>query len=185
LRIIALVHPLAGGRCHVYDHRHHDRLRHPAFDLRFIVSLLVQFLIGLLFGSGLVVAGMSDPAKVQNFLDVAAILYGGWDPSLAFVMGAGTLVTYLGYRLVLKRKHPIFDSQFHLPKAKHIDAPIVIGPAIFGIGWGLGGFCPGPAFIAVGTGSGPAMIFVVAMVLGMVAARFLALKQINSTAPDL
>jgi uncharacterized protein len=146
------------------------------------MSLLVQFLIGLLFGSGLVVAGMSDPAKVQNFLDLAAIPTGGWDPSLAFVMGAGTLVTYLGYRLVLKRKQPIFDTQFHLPKAKHIDAPIIVGPAIFGIGWGLGGFCPGPAFTAVGTGSSQAIIFVIAMLAGMVAARVLALRQINAAA---
>jgi uncharacterized protein len=144
------------------------------------MSLLVQFLIGLLFGSGLVVAGMSDPAKVQNFLDLAAIPSGGWDPSLAFVMGAGTLVTYLGYTLVLKRKQPIFDTQFHMPKAKHIDAPIVVGPALFGIGWGLGGFCPGPAFTAVGTGSSQAIIFIVAMLVGMIAARQLALKQIRA-----
>ncbi len=147
------------------------------------MSMLVQFLIGLLFGSGLVVAGMSDPAKVQNFLDLAAIPTGGWDASLAFVMGAGTLVTYLGYRFVLKRKQPIFDSQFHMPKAKHIDAPIVVGPAIFGIGWGLGGFCPGPAFTALGTGSSQAIIFVVAMLVGMVAARLLALKQIGAATP--
>ena len=147
------------------------------------MSLLVQFLIGLLFGSGLVVAGMSDPAKVQNFLDLAAIPTGGWDPSLAFVMGAGALVTYLGYTLVLKRKQPIFDTQFHMPKAKHIDAPIVVGPAIFGIGWGLGGFCPGPAFTAIGTGSSQAIMFVIAMLVGMVAARMFALKQIGATAP--
>jgi uncharacterized membrane protein YedE/YeeE len=146
------------------------------------MSMFVQFLIGLLFGSGLVVAGMSDPAKVQNFLDVAAITTGGWDASLAFVMGAGTLVTYIGYRFVLKQKQPIFDKQFHLPKAKHIDAPIIIGPAIFGIGWGLGGFCPGPAFTALGTGSSQAIAFVVAMLAGMVAARLLALKQIGATA---
>ncbi len=144
------------------------------------MSLLVQFLIGLLFGTGLVVAGMSDPAKVQNFLDLAAIPTGGWDPSLAFVMGGGALVTYLGYKLVLKRKQPIFDTTFHLPKKIAIDAPIVVGPAIFGIGWGLGGFCPGPAFTALGTGAQQAIMFVVAMLVGMVAARLLALKQINA-----
>jgi uncharacterized protein len=147
------------------------------------MSLLIQFLIGLLFGSGLVVAGMSNPAKVQNFLDLAAIPSGGWDPSLAFVMGGGALVTYIGYRLVLKRKRPLFDTQFHMPKAKHIDMPIVVGPAIFGIGWGLGGFCPGPAFTALGTGSTPAMLFVAAMLVGMVSARFIALKSIGVTAP--
>ena len=144
------------------------------------MSLLVQFLIGLLFGTGLVVAGMSDPAKVQNFLDLAAIPSGGWDPSLAFVMGVGTLVTYLGYRFVLKQNQPLFDTQFHLPKKTALDADIVVGPAIFGIGWGLGGFCPGPAFTAVGTGSTQAIIFVVAMLVAMVAARMLALKQISA-----
>jgi uncharacterized protein len=145
------------------------------------MSLLVQFLIGLLFGTGLVVAGMSDPAKVQNFLDLAAIPSGGWDPSLAFVMGVGTLVTYLGYRFVLKQKQPLFDTQFHLPKKTALDADIMVGPAIFGIGWGLGGFCPGPAFTALGTGSTQAFIFVVAMLVAMVAARLLALKQIAAT----
>lgn len=136
------------------------------------MSLLIQFLIGLLFGSGLVVAGMSDPAKVQNFLDVAD----PWDPSLAFVMGGGVLVTFIGYKYVLKLKQPIFDTSFHLPKATEIDLPVVVGPAIFGIGWGLVGFCPGPAFTALGTGSTSAIIFVVAMLAGMVVARLLALK---------
>jgi uncharacterized protein len=146
------------------------------------MSLIVQFLIGLVFGSGLVVAGMSDPQKVQNFLDLAAMPTGGWDPSLAFVMAAGTLVTYLGYKLVLQRKQPIFDAQFHLPKKTALDGPIVVGPAIFGIGWGLGGFCPGPAFTAIGTGSSQAMIFVITMLAGMVAARLIALRQIGLTA---
>jgi uncharacterized protein len=146
------------------------------------MSLLVQFLIGLLFGTGLVVAGMSDPAKVLNFLDIAAITTGGWDPSLAFVMGAGTLVTSIGYRLVLKRQRPIFDTAFHVPKTTVIDAPVVVGPAIFGVGWGLGGFCPGPAFTALGTGIGEAVVFVACMMVGMVAARWLALRQGNGTA---
>ncbi len=143
------------------------------------MSLITQFLIGLLFGSGLTLAGMTNPQKIQNFLDVAAIPSGTWDPSLAFVMAAGTLVTYLGYKLVLKRKRPIFDTQFHLPKKKSLDAPVIVGPAIFGIGWGLGGFCPGPAFTALGTGSSQAAIFIVAMLGGMVAARLIALKRIG------
>ncbi len=147
------------------------------------MSLLVQFAIGLLFGSGLVVSGMSDPQKVLNFLDLAAIPAGGWDPSLLFVMGSGVIVTFIGYRLVLKRKQPIFDTQFHLPAAKHIDAPIIVGPAIFGIGWGLGGFCPGPAFTAFGTGSTQAILFVIAMLVGMVGARVYALKKIGAAAP--
>jgi hypothetical protein len=143
------------------------------------MSLLVQFIIGLIFGTGLVVAGMSDPAKVLNFLDIAAIPTGGWDPSLAFVMAAGTLATFVGYRYVLRRQSPIFDSQFHLPHAKNINAPVIVGPALFGIGWGLAGFCPGPAFTALSTGSSNAIIFVLTMLAGMFAARQLALKSIG------
>jgi uncharacterized protein len=143
------------------------------------MSLVIQLLLGLLFGSGLVVAGMSDPAKVLNFLDFASIPAGGWDPSLAFVMAGGVIVTFLGYKYVLKRPRPLFDTQFHLPHAKTINSPIVVGPAIFGIGWGLAGFCPGPAFTALGTGSGNAVTFVIAMMAGMVAARLFALKSIG------
>jgi uncharacterized protein len=143
------------------------------------MSLVIQFLIGLLFGTGLVVAGMSDPAKVLSFLDLAAIPAGSWDPSLAFVMGAGVLVTFIGYKYVLRRPTPIFDSQFHLPHARAINAPIIVGPAIFGIGWGLAGFCPGPAFTALGTGNSNAIIFVMTMLIGMLAARLLALKSIG------
>ena len=143
------------------------------------MSLLAQFLIGLLFGLGLVIAGMSDPAKVLNFLDVAAITTGGWDPSLAFVMAGGIATTWLGYRWVLRRDRPVFDPQFHLPTPKPLDAPIFVGPAIFGVGWGLAGFCPGPAFTALGTGSTKAALFVIAMVIGMVAARILALKSLG------
>lgn len=147
------------------------------------MSLLLQFLIGSLFGSGLVVAGMSNPQKVQNFLDLASIPTGGWDPSLMFVLGGGALVTFIGYRFVLRRSRPIFDIQFHMPKAKHIDAPIIVGPAIFGVGWGLAGFCPGPALTALGTGSTQAILFVVAMIAGMFGARILALRSIAAASP--
>jgi uncharacterized protein len=140
------------------------------------MSLIAQFLIGVLFGSGLVVAGMSDPEKVLNFLDVAAIPTGGWDPSLAFVMAGGVIVTFLGYRLVWKQPRPLFDTQFHLPTFTSIDARVIAGPAVFGIGWGLAGFCPGPALTALGTGSMQAITFVIAMLTGMVAARLLLLK---------
>jgi uncharacterized membrane protein YedE/YeeE len=138
------------------------------------MSILVQFAIGLVFGLGLVVAGMSDPAKVLNFLDLGAIPTGGWDPSLAFVMGGAIAVAFTGFRLVLRREHPIFGSKFHLPTATDIDARIVIGPAIFGIGWGLVGFCPGPAFTALTTSGNAAAFFVVAMLCGMAGARWLA-----------
>ena len=146
------------------------------------MPLIIQLLLGLLFGSGLVVAGMSNPQKVLNFLDFAAIPTGGWDPSLAFVLGGAAIITFIGYRLVMQRQRPLFDTQFHLPHKKDIDLPIVVGPAIFGIGWGLAGFCPGPAFTALGTGNSKAAIFVVAMLVGMVGARWLALRQINAAA---
>jgi uncharacterized membrane protein YedE/YeeE len=148
------------------------------------MPLLAQFLIGLLFGSGLVISGMSNPEKVLNFLDLAAIPSGGWDPSLVLVMAGGVAVTYLGYKLVLKRERPLFDAQFHLSNATNIDTPIIVGPAIFGIGWGLVGFCPGPAFTAIGTGSASANLFVAAMIAGMVAARLLALRQQRIAVPE-
>lgn len=138
------------------------------------MSILVQFAIGLVFGLGLVIAGMSDPAKVLNFLDLAAIQTDGWDPSLAFVMAGAIIVTFIGFKLVLRRPQPIFGGKFHLPTATDIDARIIVGPAIFGVGWGLAGFCPGPAFTALTTGGIAALMFVAAMLFGMGGARWLA-----------
>lgn len=138
------------------------------------MSFLVNLALGLLFGAGLVVSGMSDPAKVLNFLDLAAIPTGGWDPSLAFVMAGAIAVTFIGFRLVLRRQQPIFGGKFHLPTATDIDARIIAGPAIFGVGWGLAGFCPGPAFTALTTGGSTALIFVATMLVGMAGARWLA-----------
>lgn len=138
------------------------------------MSVIVQLAIGLLFGLGLVVGGMSDPAKVLNFLDFAAIPAGTWDPSLAFVMGGGIAVTMVGFRLVFQRSKPIFGDKFHVPSANELDARIISGPAIFGVGWGLAGFCPGPAFTALGAGTTAALTFVAAMLTGMFAARWLA-----------
>jgi uncharacterized membrane protein YedE/YeeE len=135
------------------------------------MRVFVQFAIGLIFGLGLVIAGMSNPAKVLNFLDLAAIPGGRWDPSLAFVLIGAIAVTALGYRLVLKREAPVFGGAFQLPTVTTIDARILTGPAIFGIGWGLAGFCPGPAFTALGAGSERAALFVVMMMIGMAAAR--------------
>ena len=146
------------------------------------MSTLVQFVLGLLFGVGLIIAGMADPAKVLNFLDFAAIPAGTWDPSLAFVLGGAAVVTFIGYRVALKQPKPLLDTQFNLPSKTSIDAPILVGPAIFGIGWGLAGFCPGPAFVALGGGTMQAVTFVIAMLAGMVGARWLALAQINKQA---
>lgn len=134
------------------------------------MSFLVNLALGLLFGVGLVISGMSNPAKVLNFLD----LFGAWDPSLAFVMGGAVLVSFLGFRLVLTRSQPILGDRFHLPTKSDIDTRIVVGPAIFGIGWGLGGFCPGPALTAPGLGAAGTLAFIPAMILSMWAARLVA-----------
>jgi hypothetical protein len=98
-------------------------------------------LAGFIFGLGLLISGMADPAKVLNFLDLA----GTFDPSLIFVMLGAVVVTFAGYRLVLRRPRPLLAERFFLPTLKEIDARVILGPAIFGIGWGLSGFCPGPA----------------------------------------
>ncbi|MGV6875145.1 DUF6691 family protein [Pseudochelatococcus sp. B33] len=131
------------------------------------MNVIVNLLVGLLFGVGLVISGMANPAKVLNFLD----LFGTWDPSLAFVMGGAVIVAFIGFRLALGRGRPVFDTAFHLPTKQDIDRPLVLGAALFGIGWGLGGFCPGPAFVAIGLGAPGTYAFVPAMLVGMWAAR--------------
>ena len=133
------------------------------------MSFLVNLALGLLFGGGLIVSGMSDPTKVLNFLD----LTGTWDPSLAFVIGGAVLTAFVGYRMVLARQVPLAADRFHLPEKTRIDARLVIGPALFGIGWGIGGFCPGPALTALGLGSAGTLAFVPAMIVGMWMARLL------------
>jgi len=133
------------------------------------MSVLVNFALGLLFGLGLVVSGMANPAKVLNFLDV----FGTWDPSLAFVMAGGLLVTFAGYRLALRRKAPILAASFQLPTRSDIDARVLAGPAVFGIGWGLGGFCPGPALTSLGLLAPGTLAFVPAMFAGMWLARLI------------
>ncbi|MFU0506596.1 DUF6691 family protein [Pseudaminobacter sp. NGMCC 1.201702] len=134
------------------------------------MSFLVNLALGLLFGVGLVISGMADPAKVLNFLD----LFGTWDPSLAFVMGGAVIVAFIGYRQVLTRDKPVIGGSFHLPTRNDIDVRVIAGPAIFGIGWGLGGFCPGPALTALGLGATGTLAFVPAMFVGMWVARLLA-----------
>jgi uncharacterized membrane protein YedE/YeeE len=138
------------------------------------MAILLQFAVGPIFGLGLLLSGMSDPAKVLNFLDFAGIGSGSWDPSLAFVMAGAIAVTVIGYRLVLRRDRPLFGETFHLPTQQELDLRILSGPAIFGVGWGLAGFCPGPALTALGFGTSAAMIFVAAMAAGMLLARWLA-----------
>lgn len=133
------------------------------------MRLLSALLIGMLFGAGIAVSGMANPAKVLNFFDVA----GTWDPSLAFVMGGALLVAFVGYRLVLRRPAPLFDSRFHLPTRREIDPALVGGSALFGIGWGIAGFCPGGAIPALGLAQPEALAFVIAMLAGILLARSL------------
>jgi uncharacterized membrane protein YedE/YeeE len=144
------------------------------------MAILIQFAIGLIFGLGLIISGMSNPAKVLNFLDVGGIPAGTWDASLAFVMAGAVTVTFIGFSRVLKLARPFFADRFYVPTRNDIDPKIVVGPVIFGIGWGMAGFCPGPALTALGFGSASAFIFVAAMFAGMALARFIA--QLPSSA---
>ena len=127
------------------------------------MRLLTGLVAGLVFGIGLVVSGMANPAKVLNFLDVA----GRWDPSLAFVMGGAAGVTFLGYRWVLRRPAPVLAESFALPTASRIDGRLLGGAALFGIGWGIGGFCPGPAWTALTLGAPGTLVFLPMMLLGL------------------
>ena len=131
-------------------------------------SLVSACLIGILFGLGITVSGMINPAKVLNFFDLA----GNWDPSLAFVMGGGLVTALVGYRLVFGRmKTPLFSDAFGARAAGAIDARLVAGAAVFGIGWGIAGFCPGGAIPALGLLRGETLVFVAAVIAGIVLAR--------------
>ena len=142
------------------------------------MPLLAAGLIGMIFGSGILLAGMANPAKVLNFFDIA----GSWDPSLAFVMAGALAVTFLGYRFVLRRPRPVFDVKFHLPTRRDIDPALVGGSALFGIGWGIAGFCPGGALPALGTLRPEALAFVASMILGLFIAR--GLKALAARSPQ-
>lgn len=131
------------------------------------MRLLVNLIAGLLFGLGLLISGMANPAKVLNFLDLA----GSWDPSLAFVIAGAIAVALPGYRLVFRRSGPLLDARFQLPTRKDIDAPLVGGAALFGIGWGLSGFCPGPAIVSLPLLATGTLAFVPAMVAGAALVR--------------
>jgi len=131
------------------------------------MRLATAYLIGLVFGLGIALSGMANPAKVLNFFDVA----GTWDPSLAFVMGGALIVTLIGYRLVLKRRRPVIEERFQIPHTRAIDARLVGGSAVFGIGWGIAGFCPGGALPAIGTGRMDVILFVIALIAGIYAAQ--------------
>jgi uncharacterized membrane protein YedE/YeeE len=127
------------------------------------MPMITAFLAGLLFGAGLILSGMSNPAKVLSFLDIA----GRWDPSLAFVMVGAILVAAIAFRVGGARARTVFGGAIRLPGASHVDARLVLGSAVFGIGWGLVGYCPGPALTSLGVGGWPTLLFVVAMIAGM------------------
>ena len=134
--------------------------------------LSLAFASGLIFGLGLLVSGMSDPAKVKGFLD----LLGAWDPSLALVMGGAIAVGLVACAAAKRRSRAWSGDKIELPSATHIDAKLLGGGVLFGIGWGIAGLCPGPAVVALSAGFGPALIFVPAMLAGMLLHDFLIAK---------
>jgi uncharacterized protein len=132
----------------------------------------VGLLSGAIFGLGLALSGMLDPARVLGFLDVA----GRWDPSLAFVLGGALIVSFAGYRLSRRMQRPVFAEQFDVPTHTRIDGRLLTGAALFGVGWGLAGFCPGPAIASLGLLRAGSVLFVVAMLIGMALYRVLLSK---------
>ena len=124
---------------------------------------LSAFGVGLVFGIGLLISGMTDPSKIIGFLDLA----GPWDPSLAFVMGGAVAVGFIAFSFARRRTQAFLGGAMHLPTARRIDPRLVLGSLAFGIGWGLAGYCPGPAVVAAGMGQGKAIAFVAAMLAGM------------------
>lgn len=128
------------------------------------MTVVIAAIVGLIFGLGLLVSGMANPHKVLGFLDLA----GPWDPSLALVMGGAVAVGLVGFAWARKRQRSLLGEPMQLPTRKDIDAPLVIGSALFGIGWGLAGYCPGPALVGITAGMTSAIIFSAAMLAGMV-----------------
>jgi uncharacterized membrane protein YedE/YeeE len=143
-----------------------------------LMRLISTYLIGLIFGLGIVVSGMANPAKVLNFFDIA----GSFDPSLIFVMGGALITTFIGYRFVLKRTSPLLATRFLLPERTEIDARLIGGAALFGIGWGIAGFCPGGALPALGTGQIDVFVFVAALIAGIVVTR-LVMRMVQQSSP--
>ncbi len=136
----------------------------------------LPFFAGVLFAAGLCISGMTEPMKVQNFLD----FFGSWDPSLAFVMG-GAIAVHVGVVMWAKgAEKPLISDRFVWPIFVNVDARLVVGAAIFGVGWGLSGYCPGPALISIGTASQPLVAFLIAMAIGTAASRvFLDRKNVS------
>jgi hypothetical protein len=145
------------------------------------MRIAAAYVAGLVFGLGIAISGMANPVKVLNFFDLA----GSWDPSLAFVMGSALIVTFAGYHFVLKRSRPLVEERFQIPHNRNIDIRLIGGSVLFGIGWGISGFCPGGALPALGTGRTEAILFVLALVAGILAAQAITrLSQNNRAAPQ-
>ena len=142
------------------------------------LDTLISFAGGLIFGIGLIFAGMTDPSKVIGFLDIA----GSWDPSLGFVMGGAILVGVVAFRFARKRTVNLLGGMLTLPDQHDIDKRLVIGSLVFGVGWGMAGFCPGPAVTSLGTGNPKAALFVLAMIAGMLVFEF-AERAFNAPEP--
>lgn len=142
------------------------------------MRLILSFAIGLLFGVGLCLSGMTQPSKVQGFLDVAGL----WDPSLAFVMGGAITVGLPFFRIAKRRERSALGDPIRLPAENHIDRPLVLGSAIFGVGWGLSGVCPGPGIVDVGFLNAHALVFVAAMFSGLALER-IVLFHLSKSAP--
>jgi uncharacterized protein len=134
------------------------------------MRILIALISGIVFGIGLTIADMTNPAKVQNFLDIV----GSWDPSLIFVMGGGVIVAFIGFRLIRMRQRPLLAEQFYFPTAERIDGRLIAGSALFGIGWGLSGFCPGPAIAGLAWANPQVFIFVAAVAAGAMLVKWFA-----------
>ncbi len=145
-----------------------------------MLRIFSAFAIGLVFGVGILLSGMADPAKVLNFFDI----FGTWDPSLIFVMGGALIVTGIGYRLVFRMPAPVLSTVFHVPTRKDIDMKLVGGSAIFGIGWGLSGFCPGGLVPAMGLGVYEPILTAAAILAGMITLRVVAGIRVRQSAPS-
>jgi uncharacterized membrane protein YedE/YeeE len=139
--------------------------------------VFTSLLAGLIFGLGLIISGMADPAKVQGFLDLA----GKWDPSLAFVMGGAIGVGVIAFALARRRSVSILGAAMRLPNSREIDRRLVGGSVVFGIGWGVAGFCPGPGLVALGMGETKALVFVAAMLAGMAVFELFERRKYTAT----
>jgi uncharacterized protein len=137
------------------------------------MTMFTSLLAGLVFGLGLIVSGMANPAKIHGFLDFA----GRWDPSLAFVMTGAIAVGVIAFAMANKRTVSLIGAEMKLPTARHIDRRLVVGSALFGIGWGVAGFCPGPGLVALGMGEAKAVVFVAAMLAGMAVFELLERRE--------